>query len=177
MALGRASRIFGLEYFCLRSEKEGRKERRKGGKEKEGGERERERGTFPHRQLLEKLKRGFSPNAKLSLASGGHRWPLGKQRARRKCRRTRAEEIPHALYGATGPAPLPSGHWQVTGHPCSLGVSTGWLCIVTATLLLARWGRGALQELWAPAGYTWTSALAWGVGCRLLSHLGHLLEE
>lgn len=42
-----------------------------GGKRRGVREREKESRTFPHCQLLEKWKRGFSPNTKLSLASWG----------------------------------------------------------------------------------------------------------
>ena len=93
-ALGRASRIFGLERFpSTQKRKEGRKERREGGRkegnkerEKEGGgERERNLSTPPTSTFREtervfftqhktlKQKRPFFSNTKLSLVSWGDR--------------------------------------------------------------------------------------------------------
>lgn len=63
MALGRASRIFGLEYFCLHSENEGSK----GGKEKEGIEREREKGTFAYPLVFRKTEKGLFTQHKTLL--------------------------------------------------------------------------------------------------------------
>lgn len=65
VALGRTSRIFGLEYFPFHSEKEGR----------EGGQKEEGREDSLHLRFWRSWK-GFSPHINLCLVSWGQTWKL-----------------------------------------------------------------------------------------------------